>query len=349
MNPRSWGQTRALILLVFFLSLLSCTTGNFAGGNFLFGDQVSVGKEEKKPGGFCVAGANLDLAGQVQGEMRAAGANIYHSGIVEGPLKVAGANVTLAGQYHGKVRAAAANLTLAGTFDGPVVAFAAKITVAPTAVLKGDLIYRAAVLDRQEGSRIMGKVAEREIPRHPEWFERGKKVLATLGLVLWILSMPALIIIGAFLHYLFPQGTDAISATISKSPWKNIGIGLVFLVVTPVGILISFFTIVGIPAGIIAALLYGILLYISRIYVAVWIGRKILWLFRKSLVTSFFWPLVVGTVVTAVLFCIPIIGWLFRLFFLLLGLGAMWVFFWRSIQQNKSTATPAGRETAAAD
>ncbi len=349
MQPGSWGRIGVLNLLVVFLLALSCTGGNFEGANFLFGNRITLGKEEEKPGGFAVAGANLDLAGQVQGEMKAAGANINHSGKVQGALTVVGANVNLAGQYHGKVRAAAANLILAGTFDGPVVAIAAKITVTSTAVLKGDLIYRAAVLDRQVGSQIMGKVAKREIRYHPEWIEKGKKALAALGLILWILSIPALIIIGTFLHYLFPRGTDGIVATISESPWKNVGVGLVFLVVTPVGILIAFLTIVGIPAGIIAGLVYGMLLYISRIFVAVWIGRKIIPFFRETLRTSFFWPLAVGTIVLALLCWIPVFGWLLRLFFLLLSLGAMWMFFWRFVQKNKSTATPAGREMAAAE
>jgi len=82
---------------------------------------------------------------------------------------------------------------------------------------------------------------------------KGKK---SLGLFFWILSLPAFLILGCLIHYSFPKKTHAIVTTISASPWKSTGVGFVFLVVVPVGIIISLITLVGIPTGIIAALLY---------------------------------------------------------------------------------------------
>jgi hypothetical protein len=78
-------------------------------------------------------------------------------------------------------------------------------------------------------------------------------------------------------------------------------------------------------------LLYAIFLYISRVYIGVWIGRKLLGFIKKSLTTSFFWPFLVATILITVLGLIPFEGWLFRLFFLLITLGAMWRVIWRSI------------------
>ena len=173
-----------------------------------------------------------------------------------------------------------------------------------------------------------------------EWIQNVKKVLLWLWVLYWVLSIPALIILGALLNYLFPKQTNAIVAAISESPWKNLGVGLVFLVVVPVGVIIALITLVGIPAGIITGLLYGIAIYISRIYIAVWIGRKILGYFKKSLASAFSCPLVVGTIITTLLIFIPIIGWLFRFFFALLGLGAMWLAIWKSIQLGKGKLQP---------
>ncbi len=313
-------------------------------GNYLMGNRIVVGPEETKEGGFAAAGADLEIKGNVRGGLKAFGANVMHSGAVEGEVMVFGANVTLAGKYRDKVKVGAANLTLSGTFDGPVAAGAAKITVAPTAVIKGDLIYTAASLDRQEGSQIRGKIAQREFKERKEWVEKGKKAILSLWIAYWVLSIPALIIAGLLIHYLFPRGTEAVLAAIPRSPWKNLGVGLVFVVVVPVGITIALITLVGIPIGIMVALGYGILIYISRIFIGVWIGRKILGYFKKSLATAFFWPLFLGTLITTFLLIIPVLGWLFRLFFVLFAVGTIWLVIWRTIQGQRSESMPKTQE-----
>jgi hypothetical protein len=266
------------------------------------------------------------------------------SGEVEGEMMVFGANVTLAGKYHGKVRAGAANLTLSGIFDGHVVAGAAKITVAPNAVIQGDLIYSAASLDRQEGSQIRGKVARREFKEQREWVEKAKKALFCLWVTYWVLSIPALLIVGVLIHHFFPKTTDSVVAALPRNPWKSIGVGLVFVVVVPVGVVIALLTLVGIPTGIIAALLYGILIYTSRVFIAVWIGRKILGYFKKSLSTAFFWPLLLGTLITTFLLIIPILGCFFWLFFIFIGIGAIWMVTWRAVKGQRTESMPESPE-----
>ncbi len=313
-------------------------------GNYLMGNRVVVGPEETKEGGFAVAGADLELKGKTKGGIIAFGANVIHSGEVEGEMMVFGANVTLAGKYHGKVRAGAANLTLSGTFDGHVVAGAAKITVAPSAVIQGDLLYSAASLDRQEGSQIRGKVVRREFKEQKEWVEKAKKALFCLWVTYWVLSIPALLIVGVLIHYFFPKTTDSVVAALPQNPWKNIGVGLVFVVVVPVGVVIGLVTLVGIPAAIIAGLLYGILLYTSRVFIAVWMGRKILGYFKKSLAAAFFWPLLLGTLITTLLLIIPILGWFFWLFFVFMGIGAMWMVIWRAVKGQRAESVPESPE-----
>ena len=330
-----------ILLLTFWIPANHAqAVSGWSVGNYLMGNRVVVGPEETKEGGFAVAGADLELKGKTKGGLRAFGANVMHSGEVEGEMMVFGANVTLAGKYHGKVKAGAANLTLSGTFEGPVAAGAAKITVAPNAVIKGDLIYTAASLDRQEGSQIRGKVARREFKEHKEWVEKGKKALWGLWVAYWVLSIPALLIVGVLIHYFFPRATESVVAALPQNPWKNIGVGLVFVVVVPVGVVIALLTLVGIPTGIIAALLYGIFIYTSRVFIAVWIGRKILGYFKKSLATAFFWPLLLGTFITTFLLIIPILGWFFWLFFVFIGIGSIWIVIWRAIQGQRAKSMP---------
>jgi cytoskeletal protein CcmA (bactofilin family) len=277
----------------------------------------------------------VEILGAVKGALKACGANVVVSGDVQGALRTCGANVILSGTYHGKVNAGAANLILAGTFDGDVNVGAARITVTPTALIKGDLIYSCAELDQQKGARIMGEVVRRKVVVPKEKVEKwgiiGILAMIPVWIFFWFVSFAALIIVGVLINYLFPKKTDAVINTISQSPWKNLWSGLIFLVVVPVAIIIAFITVVGIPAGIIAGILYGIAVYISRIYMGVWIGRRVLGYFKKSMATAFFWPLVVGTIIIALITLIPFVGWLFGLVILLLSLGAMWTVMWKAV------------------
>lgn len=335
-----------ILILLLTVSLYELTYGFeiFGVRNTRVGYNVFVAAGETIEGGLFTCGPNVEIAGDIRGGIKACGANLVIPGTVQGDLNFCGPNVVLSGTYHNKVKGRAANLTLSGTFEDTVEVRAAKLTLAPTAIVKGDLLFSAPALERQEGARIMGKVIQQErkgaLEWRQKWGEKGKKALWSLGIIFWVISIPAIIIVGLLVNYLFPKQTDVIVSTISESPWKSLGVGFIFLVVVPVAIIISLITLVGIPAGIIAGLLYVILIYISRIYVGVWTGRKFLGYFKKSLTTAFFWPLVVGNVIIALLILIPFIGWLFRLFVLFIGLGALYLVGWRSFTRARAETRP---------
>jgi cytoskeletal protein CcmA (bactofilin family) len=331
-------------MALFLIFALSSFTYAAADGNVRFGKNVKMSADETLTGGLVAAGANVEILGRVGGGLKACGANVLSAGDVQGTLWSCGANVVLAGKYRGKVKAAAANLTLSGTFDSDVNVRAARIIVTPTAVIKGNLIYASADLIVQKGARITGEVVQRQLMVKKQWIEkwgrRGIMAMIPIGLFFWLISLAALIIVGLLINYLFPKKTDAVINTISQPLWKNLWSGFIFLVVVPMAIIVAFITVVGIPSGIIAGILYGIAIYISTIYIGVWIGRKILGYLKKSMATAFFWPLVVGTIVIGLLTFIPIIGCFFRLFILLLTLGAMWLVMWKTIPARAQRKAP---------
>jgi len=245
-----------------------------------FGVNTIVKEGEKIEGGLSAFGANIEIAGTVNGGLEAFGANIIVSGKNQGDLRFAGANVILSGEFLDIVNGVSANLTISGIFEDNLEVRAARITIAPTAVIKGDFAYSTALFKRKEGSQIMGKVVNLETEEGKAWArnkrpqEKDPDYLAK-GLF-WIISTIALIIVGLLVNYFLPKQTEEIVSTIAGSIWKSLGIGLIFLIVAPLCIIISLLTAIGIPAGIILAFLYIIMLYISRVYVGLWIGRKLL-------------------------------------------------------------------------
>ncbi len=318
-------------ILILLFSFLWYAPGygfkQFEAGSFRVGANVRVAAEEAIAEELIIAGANVEILGELKEGLKVFGANVKIPGSVDGELYALGANVILSGKFRQKVKTAGANIVLAGTFEDEIEAAAAKITLTPDAIIKGNLNYAAAVLNQQKGSQVLGKVIQKEMDlkekRIDEWRQKSKKVARAASNIFWFFSVAALIIVGLIVNTFFPRQTDTIVALISESPWTSVGIGLVFLVVVPVAIMVAFITVVGIPAGIIAGLIYAIVLYISRIYISVWIGRTIIGFFKKTQITVFFWPLVIGIIIIALIGLIPFLGWLFKLFCLLISLGAL--------------------------
>jgi hypothetical protein len=314
-----------------------CKKGIFSG-SFRTGANVTVAKDEMVRESLTVAGANIKVEGAIENKLTAFGANVKISGNVGGELFIAGANVTLSGVFREKVTVSAANVVLSGTFERDVETASAKVTLAPSTVIKGNLTYAAATLDHKEGAEVLGNISgkmwEERTEKFKKWRERGKKRARIASFIFWLLSSGALVILGLVIHYVFPDFTEHVVRLISESPWSSIVLGLAFLVVVPFAILIALITIIGIPVALIAGFIYLVSLYISRIYISVWIGRKIVVFFRRDLVDAFFWPLILGIIVIALVDLIPFLGWLFKLFCLFIGLGAFWFGSWNSIRSS---------------
>ena len=300
---------------------------DFLSANFRTGAQVTVAPDETISDDLIAAGANIEVAGHLKKGLKAFGANISMPGTVIGEMYSAGANIDLSGTFGSQVTAFGANVVLAGTFDQDVEVVSARLTLMPTTVIKANLTYSAAVLEKQEGSQVLGTVTERQEPlkaeKVDEWREKGERAAKRAGIAFWFMYTIALVLVGLIMSAVFPDQTNRVVGVISQSPWKSIGLGLLFLVVVPVAIVIALVTVVGIPAAIIAGLLYAIIIYVSRIYISVWIGRKAIGALKKRQITTVFWPLVVGVIIIALIGLIPFIGWIFRLFCLLISLGAL--------------------------
>ncbi len=331
-----------IVPLSLFITLAWSTIGHckkdFFSGSFRTGANVTVAKDETVKESLTLAGANIKVEGAIEKKLTAFGANVKISGNVGGELFVAGANITLSGVFQEKVTVSAANVVLSGTFEKDVETASAKVTLAPSTVIKGNLTYAAATLDHKEGAEVLGNISgkmwEERTEKFKKWRERGKKRARIAGFIFWFLYTGALIIVGLVAHYVFPDFTEHVVRLISESPWSNIGLGIAFLIVVPFAILIALITVLGIPVALIAVFFYLVSLYISRIYISVWIGRKIVVYFRRDLVDAFFWPLILGIIVIALVDLIPFLGWLFKLFCLFIGLGAFWWGTWNSIRST---------------
>ena len=112
--------------------------------------------------------------------------------------------------------------------------------------------------------------------------------------------------------------------SIKSNPLSSLGWGALILVATPIAAIIVCCTVIGLPAGIISLVLYGIAIYLSQIPVALCIGRLIIGRFRevesKGIMVG---TLATGLAILAILGCIPIIGFIVGLATAIFGLGSL--------------------------
>ncbi len=121
---------------------------------------------------------------------------------------------------------------------------------------------------------------------------------------------------------LAPELTQKISNKVSVEPLRNLLWGLLFLIITPIVALLLLITIIGIPLSLIIFIIYIITIYISRIYIGLWIGQYVL---KKVKIETRFRVLTMafGLLIVLIGINLPFIGIFIHLVVLLIGIGAI--------------------------
>ena len=136
----------------------------------------------------------------------------------------------------------------------------------------------------------------------------------------------ALLIVAIVVVLLFPKNSNELIQYINLKPGKSFLYGLILVIVAPIVLLILAITILGIPLAIILGVLYGVLLYIAKIFTALWVGNRILGYInakKKKEYKTLILPVILGIFVLWILFIIPFIGFIVKLAATIFGIGAI--------------------------
>lgn len=320
--------------------------GTVNGDVYAAGGQVFI--DGVVNGDVLVAGGVVKISGVITQDVRAAGGQLTISGNVEGNVTIGGGNVDISesAQVSGNVVAGAGNLTISGPIEGNIMAGAGNfilessvggdvetgvgvLRITPNGSVDGNLTYYSdteASID--EKASIAGEIMRKEVPeKFSEGMEKAKEmkvspmemgaIFAGVTLAAKIIGAISTLIIGLILLKLYPNYLGKVADNINKKPWPSLGIGFIALIATPVAGVILLITLVGIPLALMLFAIYGIYLYLAKVFVVYWIGEKI---FSEK--TKKGWLLLGGVVVFAVITFIPVIGGLARFLTVLFGLGA---------------------------
>ncbi len=211
----------------------------------------------------------VSISGKVAKNLAVAGNALYleETAEVGGDLLAFGRDVIADGHVRGDARITGSHVTLAGVFDRDVVVTADDITVMPGTRIGRDLRYlmhKDLVLDSKVAlGRNMIRMDPPPSPRES---------FSTRGLLIQSALYGAALLGGLVLIGLFP-GIVALSAQkLTESVWRTLILGFVVLCLMPMTAILLFVTLVGIPLSVMIACMFPVVIYFSKIPVAVCLG-----------------------------------------------------------------------------
>jgi len=269
---------------------------------------------------------NGDVGGDVIAGCRKM--NIASTAGIGGDLLFGADLARIDGHIEDDIKGSGREVTISNGVSGNVELEVESLTILPTANIGGDLNYTSeAEADIQSGARIAGATTHKLPEVRPEAKKDWTKVFPFVlffGVLAKVLNFLMALVAGVVVIFLAPKKLTSITDAIGTRPGPSAGWGAIVLFLTPIGALIVCLTIIGIPVGLIALILYGIAIYLAQIPVGLFIGRWIIGRFRavesKAIMVG---ALAVGLVILKLLSIIPYFGFFVGLVVALFGLGAI--------------------------
>ena len=309
-------------------------SGQLNGDLLAWSGQVRI--DGNVEGDVIVGAGSLDVAGDVSDTIRFFGSTGTIRGRVDGDVVAFGAMLTIGEDAHitGNLVVCAGVLQLDGTVDGDVsftggeanlggaVGGDARIEADAVRLLsgasiQGDFEYTTRKeLVQADGAVVHGETIFTEKPE-----ETGSGKSRGWRMALWTWKTLSAIVVGLVLIALFRSLVPILTATLEGEALMGMAIGFGAFLIVPFASLLAIVLIISMPLGLVGLILFFVALYLAKMPVAVWVGRRLLSL-AGSRDPSPYVALAVGLLMLHLIFSIPWLGGLSWLVATWLGLGA---------------------------
>lgn len=294
-----------------------------AGGTLmLMGD---VKEDMRVIGGTVTIGSDV-----IEGELIAAGGYIHilPNVTVTGDLILAGGSVIMDGTVLGDVELAGGEARIGGTIMGDTIIYSENAAIVPSASLEGSLTYHSTKSAVIAKDTVKGHVAKMAPVSHPNFgfnFDEEAFLSSMIGLAFTIAIMKiiALLVTATLLVTWFNKPSTALARTAMKKPWTEFAKGLTLIVVSPIMLMLLFFSVVGSWLAAFGWVAVGGLTMIAAPYTGIILGGWIVHLVKKKPITTTWQSALLGMLLIPILMMIPILGWLVILFFYCVTVGGL--------------------------
>jgi anti-sigma factor RsiW/cytoskeletal protein CcmA (bactofilin family) len=286
-------------------------------------------------GNLYCAGESITIAGEIGGNVHAAGKDLEVDTKVGGSGFLAGQNVTLTergelarggyiagesvrakGQVGRDLYFAAEKVEVSGSVERLVRGYARQVTVSSSGSVGGDVNVTVPAEDAVEiddGATVKGETV---IDVH---VEKERRAFLYPGFYFGVLAKTlALLLLGLVLVTLFPSLRPPAPES-GKEVLRDMGIGFVALLATPVAMVMIALTVIGIPIAVVLGMAYAVLVFVSTLVVAYVAGLRIPAQDNRRLVLNTALSLLIILFVVAIPFVGPGLNFLVHIF----GMGCL--------------------------
>lgn len=316
--------------------------GNTKGDLYLAAGEVTINGNVE--GDLVVVGGRVTVFGNVGDDVRIFGGQtviygnvgddvIAVSGQVDiskkstiGGTVIGGSGLfTIDGNVKQDVQGGFGMLLINGTIDGNVTATVEeKLEISKDAKINGNLKYSAIIEMAIPKEAVKGTVEFNKF-KAKEMAEGSAKGITAMYFGWKLVSYFSALVFIIIFSVLFPTLMIKTADIAKKDPLKTFGIGIFAVVVTFVASILLMVTVIGIPLGIIGFAALLITLYLSKVFVAVWISsyvfdyKKV----KKSVKGKLILGSALGLLAYYIIGIIPIVGWIVNIVLFLIGVGAI--------------------------
>ncbi len=288
---------------------------------------------------------NITINGEVGGNIRVAGTTINLNGSVARNINAFGTSIVLgtASKTGWDVYAAGMNLESRGVIEGGLSGYFTRalisgkvakninlklsgnklgegLTISSEAIIGGDIVYTADKSASISEKATLGGKLQQKIP------ENNKNDFATVWIWTMLYSIFAALAVGLILITLFKKITPKIISKIESKPMKVALPGLILMFALPPIALVLAFTLIGVPLALIIMVWWLVAIYVAKLFTAILLGQLILKNLNKNHQVKLIWSLILGVIISWLLFAIPFVGWIIGLIAIWLGLGGIYTY-----------------------
>ena len=308
------------------------SSGNAFGG----GDNLQIDQDIQ--GDLVLAGSRLEINGNTGDDFIGAGGDLIVNGNISGNIIAAGGSIRVNGNVGGDVAAFGGQITLSrdSVVEGDVLLGGGEVTL--DGIVNGNGEISTGTLKTGDGFKLKGNL-ELQAENYPSNLKDNvggnlnitqanatenqyEKTSEGFGIFSFILGLLASLALGFILIYLFPGFVSGLAELIKDSPLKAGLLGFLILVFLPVLSIILLITIFGWSLSVLTILLLALALLIATVPVKLLAGEIIYTkIFKKDAGKMVYY--LIGAVIFAIAYEIPLVGGLIRFIALLIGLGVI--------------------------
>ena len=295
-----------------------------------------------------VTANRLEVSGSVDRDLVgvAFDGRLTDSSVVSGDVLLWAWQMKVLGTIGGDLTGSQRNLELAGTVTGDVEVSVGRLTVVDELSVGGDLGYRSEQEAEGLGEAEVTGAVVHQSPLPPNLRVRA---LGLLGRFLVVLFLALSALVAA---YGWPERTSSAIAGVGASPARKWATGLLVLLLPVIATVLTGLVVGLAPASAafpLLLVLVPVILALAGVSLALaflawtpvvgWLGGV---MFRRL---DMYGAILAGSIVTAVVWFLPFVGWLIPIVVLPLGLGA-WLATWRQSSGSNGASTSMSTQSS---